>query len=92
MGLVQAVVDNFDCNISSINGLKQTHSLALILIQFSEKKNNGEMIPILKREELKNVELEYVETVRYNVPKRPDMPELAVKNIHSLKILAIYNS
>ena len=26
-GLVQAVADNFDCNISSINGLKQTLSL-----------------------------------------------------------------
>ena len=30
-GLIQAVSDNFDCNISSPNGLKQTHSLAMLL-------------------------------------------------------------
>ena len=30
-GLIQAVADNFDCHISSPNGLKQTHSLAMLL-------------------------------------------------------------
>ena len=87
IGLVQAVADNFDCNISSINELKQRHSLALILIQHesTEKENNGEMIPRIKRDELKNVELKDVETVRYNGPKRPDMPELdAVQNVQWL--------
>ena len=37
-GLVQAVADNFDCNISSMNGLKQTHSLAI-------SKNNLQVNP-----------------------------------------------
>ena len=31
--LIQGVGDNFDCTINSQNGLKQTHSMALILTQ-----------------------------------------------------------
>lgn len=32
-GLIQAVADNFDANISSQNGLRSTHALALLLTQ-----------------------------------------------------------
>ena len=32
-GLIQAVADNFDANISSANGLKSTHALAILLTQ-----------------------------------------------------------
>ena len=32
-GLVQAIADNFDANISSQNGLRSTHALALLLTQ-----------------------------------------------------------
>ena len=32
-GFIQAVVDNFDTNISSPNGLRSTHTLALLLVQ-----------------------------------------------------------
>ena len=32
-GLVQVVVDNFDANISSQNGLRSTHALAVLLTQ-----------------------------------------------------------
>ena len=32
-GLVQVVADNFDANISSANGIKSTHALALIVTQ-----------------------------------------------------------
>ena len=59
----------------------------LILIHHgsTEKESNGEMIPRLKRDELKKLELKDVETVRYNGPKRPDMPEHdAVQNVQSL--------
>ena len=35
-GLVQAVADNCDCNISSMNGPKQTHSMALMMLQSGE--------------------------------------------------------
>ena len=38
-GLVQAVVDNFDTTISSQNGKKQTHSLALLLTQLSRDEH-----------------------------------------------------
>ena len=33
-GLVQVVADNFDVNISSKNGLKRTHSLAMVMEKF----------------------------------------------------------
>ena len=36
VGLIQAVADNFDANISSQNGLQSTHALTLLLTQ--EKK------------------------------------------------------
>ena len=31
--LVQSVADNFDCSISTRNGSKQTHSMAVIMAQ-----------------------------------------------------------
>ena len=37
-GLVQTVADNFGCNISSTNGLKQTHSLAMMMLQTGDEK------------------------------------------------------
>ena len=37
-GLVQVVADNLDILISSQNGLKQTHDLAMILTQYSSSK------------------------------------------------------
>ena len=33
MGLVQAIANNFDANITSPNGLKSTHALALMMTQ-----------------------------------------------------------
>ena len=39
-GLIQSLADNFDCNISSVNGLKQTHSMALMIIQSCEADTN----------------------------------------------------
>ncbi len=36
VGLVQTVADNFDANIASPNGLKSTHSLALLITQLQE--------------------------------------------------------
>ena len=58
-GLVQAVADNFDCNISSDNGLKQTHSLEISLIQHGRVEDDDQItvIPRLKRVDLKSTEL-----------------------------------
>ncbi len=57
-GLVQAVADNFDCNISSMNGLKQTHSLAIMILQSAAKPEiEREAISRLKKTELKGAYL-----------------------------------
>ena len=81
-GLVQAVADNFDCNISSMNGLRQTHSLALMMIQHGrEAVNKDEFIKRLKKADLKDIYLPDVEMSRYTGPKKPCMPE---NDVHSL--------
>ena len=41
-GLEQVVAYNLDVNISSKNGLKQTHSLAMFLAQTKREENNDE--------------------------------------------------
>ena len=77
-GLVQAVSDNFDCNISSVNGQKQTHSLALIMVQSGTEDigdDNGETIPRLKKGSLKSAELKDVHIVNYEGLKKPTMPD-----------------
>ena len=38
-GLIQAIADNFDANISSQNGLKSTHGLALLFTQSQYNTN-----------------------------------------------------
>ena len=42
-GLVQVVADNFDTEISSQNGLKSTHGLAIIITQAGQKES-GEVL------------------------------------------------
>ena len=75
--LIQVVADNFDCNISSQNGLKQTHSLAMTLTQ--EANPNDEKIkertfPRLKNSKLSDDALENVSIEQYHGPKKPEMP------------------
>ena len=77
-GLVQVVADNFDVNISSQNGLKQTHSLAILLAQTKREEDNDEGYgsnPRLKKYEMKNSVLEDVPVHYYKGPKKPPMPE-----------------
>ena len=38
-GLIQGVSDNFDQNISSQNGMLQTHSMALLMTQSDNKSS-----------------------------------------------------
>ena len=40
VGLVQTIADNFDANIASPNGLKSTHSLALLVTQLQEERGD----------------------------------------------------
>ena len=50
-GLIQGVSDNFDATLSTQNGLKQTHSLASIVIQHNRKpaQRTRKPIPRLKK-------------------------------------------
>ena len=44
-GLIQAVADNFDANVSSQNSLQSTHALAIVLTQvkkFHEETSESE--------------------------------------------------
>ena len=94
-GLVQAVADNFDTNISSPNGIRSTHALALLMTQVQQNTtaidsndlNDNDCIPRLKKEELKDHVQPCIEIHRYSGPKKPLMP-LTLKTVLPLKILA----
>ena len=88
--LEQDIADNFDCNISSPNGLKQTHSLAMIRARQGSEKDPvfDETFPRLKVSSLKNNILKDVPVVQYCGPKKPDMPQYeANRKILPLKVL-----
>ena len=57
MGLVQAIADNFDANITSPNGLKSTHALAPLVTHVCPNTEEGQedtTIKILKKENVKD--------------------------------------
>ncbi len=89
-GLVQAVADNFDCNISSMNGLKQTHSLAIIILQSAAKPEiEREAIPRLKKTESNGAYLPDIETVQYIGHKKQQLHlSVCIKTVQPLRILA----
>lgn len=57
-GLIQGVSDNFDAALSTQNGLKQTHSLATIIIQNGDYLSHRFPIPRLTRSECSTIPLE----------------------------------
>ena len=89
------MADNFDCNISSMNGLKQTHSLAIMLLQqeqsASESTIQTETIPRMKKTELKDVHVpDIVNQFNTLGPKKPDMPmKECIQKVPPLKVLAM---
>ena len=91
-GLVQVVVDNFDANISSQNGLRSTHALAMLLTQTCETDENAKMpdtIPRLRKEDMTAQIESDVPVHRYDGPKKPEMPPTrATKSVLSLRVLA----
>jgi hypothetical protein len=91
-GLVQVVVDNFDANISSQNGLRSTHALAVLLTQTSDTENSAKLpdtIPRIRKEDMTAQIDSDVPVQRYNGPKRPDMPQMkANKSVLTLRVLA----
>jgi len=83
-GLVQVVANNFDAEISSQNGQKSTHGLAMIITQAGQPKpgvsSEIDEIPTIKRlkwEETKSncLALGEVNIQCYNGSKKSDMPE-----------------
>ena len=87
-----SVADNFDCMISSLNGLKQTHSLALIITQHgvSEDEESELLIPRIKKSDVKDLDLRDVPLPEYHGPKKPNMPtNQSLQKVQSLKILAM---
>ena len=55
MGLVEAIADNFDANITSPNGLKSTHALALLMAQVCPNTEDGQEDTTIKRLKKENV-------------------------------------
>ena len=89
-GLIHGVSDNFDANLCTQNGLKQTHSLATILVQHTQTPCNTsrEPIPRLKKPDLGNVSLTDVTLKTFTGEKKPNMPEtFARHNVLPLKVL-----
>ena len=89
-GLVKVVADNFDLLISSQNGLKQTHDLAMILTQYSSSKKQEHLnFTRLPKLALKDIEVDDTPITFYKVPKNPKMPLHEVANrVLPLKVLA----
>ena len=74
-GLVLVAADNFDLLISSQNGLKQTHDLAMILTQYSSSKKQEHLnFTRLPKLALKDIELDDTPITFYKGPKNPKMP------------------
>lgn len=96
VGLVQAVADNFDANIASPNGLKATHSLALLLTQIqdddSQMEDLSEVSPTVRRlrkDELKKEPTLPVAVHHYHGPMKPAMPEAScLHQVLPLHVLA----
>ena len=77
VGLVQAVADNFDCNTSSMNGLKQRHSLALMILQHGGEceRVKDSSIERLPKADIIDMNLPEIETINYTGPSDPEMPK-----------------
>ena len=77
--LIQGVSDNFDCKITSQNGLKQTHSMAVIMTQEHEAVEKPlrafEFIRRKTKTELSSLPSEHFPIQRYQGPKNPSMPK-----------------
>ena len=91
--LIQGVGDNFDCDIHSQNGLKQTHSMALILTQQEKSENSLKKVHVtikrLKKSDIPGLKFNEHEISRYKGPVKPPMPQNeAVYKVMSLAVLA----
>ena len=90
-GLIQGISDNFDANLVTQNGLKQTHSLATIATQFQKRKEDQQSrnpIKRIKKKEVSSVKIQDIELKTYHGQKKPPMPDQFAKNeVPPLKML-----
>jgi len=87
---VDTILSCFDADISSQNGKLSTHSLAVLMTQPDIHKQQGqEIIPRLKKTDMKE-QIDYdLDILRYNGPKKPEMPpQFIKKQVPSLRLLA----
>ena len=85
-GLVQAIADNFDTDISSENGKIQTHPLAVIMAQpcNSNESSDKETFVTLKKTEVKDSSLLNTTIQHCTGPKKPKIPPYVVpQRIHT---------
>ena len=92
-GLIQAVADNFDANISSQNGLRSTQALALLLTQENKivdhTQNTKVSIKRIKKEDMKKQVTFVLDIKHYHGPKKPSMPAgESIRYVLSVKVLA----
>ena len=92
-GLVQVVSDNFDATISSQNGLRSTHSLAVLLTMPDTHDQTADYgtIKRVTTDEMKQAvtAVDDVPVQRFNGPKKPQMPpEEATRAVLPLHVLA----
>ena len=67
-GLVQIIIDNFDLLLSTINNIKQTHALAMIVTQHSSTpldRTLSESIPKISHQSRSNLDLPEFEVTEY---------------------------
>ena len=96
-GLIQTVADNYDANVSSPNGLRSPHAMALLLTQMNDSatpeiEENPQTVPVIRRiskDEMKDQMTPSISICRYNGPRKPDMPaDFSNRRIPQLKVLA----
>ena len=96
-GLVQAVADNLDADISTANGLSSTHALAMLMTQTpltndstcKHQDENSYPIKRLRKEDVSNQAVQAPMVQRYNGPTNPVMPaEKSVRQDLSPNVLA----
>ena len=92
-GLVQAIANNFDADISSENGKVSTHSLALLLTQAQIKcdpqEEMDQTIRRIKKTDMSTSILYELRIHEYRCPKKPPMlTGSAYKIILPLKVMA----
>lgn len=91
-GMIQVVADNFDAEISSQNGKRTTHSLAVLLAQEesveSYSKNSTETFKRISKTDMANHIKYDVQIHHFNGPKKPNMPQKEAQiSVLPLKLL-----